>query len=96
MWRVWFSRKEGKRLVKCLIKMTLGKTTNGIAHLKMYKKLLEVQGKAESEATKRKMKGNDEDQGGGKKIKSTQLGRFFPTNITSQNIKKSKQISRRN
>ena len=42
--------------------MPPGKTTNEIAHLKTHEKLLEAQGKAESEATKCKMKGNYEDQ----------------------------------
>ena len=34
------------------------------------------------------MKGNDKDEGCGKKLKSTQLGSFFPTNVTSHNTKK--------
>ena len=52
-------KEEGKRLDKYLIKMPPGKKSNGITHLKMHKKILEAQGKAESKATKRKMKGND-------------------------------------
>ena len=70
--------EEGKILGKYLIKMPPGKTTNEIAHLKTCKKFLEAQGKAESEATKHKMKGNDEDHESGKKLKSTQLSSFFP------------------
>ena len=34
------------------------------------------------------MKGNDKDEGGGKKLKSTQLRSFFPTNVTSHNATK--------
>ena len=45
-------KEEVKRLGKCLIKMVLGKTTNGITCLNMHKKLLEVQGKAEAEVIK--------------------------------------------
>ena len=75
---------------KCLIKCPSGKTTNGITHLRMHKKLLDVQGKEDAEAIKRKARGNDEDQGGGKKLKSTHLGSFFPTNAISPNKKRFK------
>ena len=34
------------------------------------------------------MKGNNKHQGGGKKLKSTQLGSFFPTNVPSNNMSK--------
>ena len=47
-----------------------------------------MQGQAELEATKRKEKGNGKCQGGGKKLKSTQLGSFFPTNVPSNNMSK--------
>ena len=54
-------KEEGNRLDKFLIKVPPGKTTNGVTHLKMHKKCLDAQGAKESEATKRKLKDNDED-----------------------------------
>ena len=48
--------------------------------LKTHEKFLEAQGLAEEEATKCKIKGNNEVKGGRKKLKTAELRRFFPTN----------------
>ena len=74
-------KEKGKQLGKCLIKFLPGKTTHGITCLQTRKKLLDVQGKEESEAIKWKTMGNDKDQGGGKKLKATHLNSFFPSNV---------------
>ena len=42
-------KEQAKPLDKCLVKCTLGQTSNGTAHLQMHKKLLEAQEKAEAE-----------------------------------------------
>ena len=76
-------KDEGKLLDECLIKMQPGKTTNSVVHLKTHKKCLDAQALAESEANKRKLKGKDKDQGGGKKFKTTELSSFFPSKVPS-------------
>ena len=62
-------QQEGKGLDKCLIKMLLGKATNGIAHVRTHEKLLDAQGKAKSEAIKWKTMGTRKTRETGRNLK---------------------------